>query len=72
MRQLTSSTADQATPIGSLWIDRPHHHRLVEVIRIVDQDVVRLQPIRDARLHPPSYLESTARLVGTDYERVTR
>jgi hypothetical protein len=72
MQQLTSTTPDTAAPVGSLWIDRAHHHRLVEVIQIVDQGLVRLQPIRDARLHPPSYLESTAQLAGLDYERVTR
>jgi hypothetical protein len=72
MQQLTSTTTVPAAPVGSLWIDRAHHHRLVEVIHVVDADLVRLQPIRDARLHPPSYLESTAQLSGSDYERVTR
>ena len=72
MQQLTSTTTDPATPVGSIWIDRAHRHRLVEVIQIVDPELVRLQPVRDARLHPPSYVESTRQLAGSDYERVTR
>ncbi|MGI8559706.1 MAG: hypothetical protein ACR2ND_15625 [Solirubrobacteraceae bacterium] len=72
MQKITSTTSGPAAPVGTLWVDREHHHRLVAVIRILDQDLVRLQPIRDARLHPPSYLESTLRLAGSDYERVIR
>jgi hypothetical protein len=72
MQQLTSTTVDAVAPVGSLWIDRAHHHRLVEVIHIEDHELVRLRPIRDSHLRPPSYLESTARLAGGDYERLTR
>lgn len=72
MQQLTSTTTDPAAPVGSLWIDRAHHHRLVEVTQIVNPELVRLQPVRDARLHPPSYIESTAQLAAGDYEQVTR
>ena len=72
MQQLTSTTTDPVAPVGSLWIDRAHHHRLVEVTRVVDRDLVRLRPIRDWRLRPPSYLESIAQLTGADYEQVTR
>ena len=38
---------------GSLWIDQAHHHRLVEVIRVLDNERVLMQPVRDARLKPP-------------------
>lgn len=72
MQQLTSTTVHVVAPVGSLWIDRAHHHRLVEVIHIIDQDLVRLRPIRAARLHPSSYVESVEHLSGGDYERVTR
>ena len=57
---------------GSLWIDQAHHHRLVEVIRVLDNERVLMQPVRDARLKPPSYLETTEHLAGLDYMRVTR
>ena len=69
MRQHTSTTADARVQVGSLWIDRPNHHRLVEVIQIPDEHYVRLRPVRDARQQPPSYLEAAAQL-GTNYERV--
>ena len=69
MRQHTSTTANAGVHVGSLWIDRAHHHRLVEVIHIPDEQHVRLRPVRDARQHPPSYLEASAQL-GADYERV--
>ena len=69
MRQHTSTTADTPVRIGSLWIDRAHHHRLVEVIQIPDEHNVRLRPVRDSRQQPPSYLEAAAQL-GSDYERV--
>ena len=46
MQQLTSTTT-QVAPVGSLWIDRSHRHRLVEVTQIVDSEFVRLQPVRD-------------------------
>ena len=48
MQQHTSTTADARVQVGSLWIDRAHHHRLVEVIHIPDEDHVRLRPIRDS------------------------
>src|ERR1019366_8442685 len=38
---------------GSLWIDQAHHHRLVEVIRVLDNERVLMQPVRAARLKPP-------------------
>ena len=56
---------------GSLWIDQAHHHRLVEIIRVLDDQLVLLQPVRDAQLKPASYLESTDHLAGLDYRRVT-
>jgi hypothetical protein len=57
--------------LGSLWIDQINHHRLVEVIRVVDDKRVLIQPVRDAQLRPPSYLESTEQLAGLNYRRVT-
>ena len=71
MQQHTSTTACARVQIGSLWIDRAHHHRLVEVIHVPDEDHVRLRPVRESSIQPPSYLESTAQL-GSDYERVRR
>jgi hypothetical protein len=56
---------------GSLWIDQPHQHRLVEVIRVIDNERVLMQPVRDARLKPPTYLETADQLAGLDYRRVT-
>ena len=56
---------------GSLWIDQAHNHRLVEVIRVLDHERVLMQPVRDAQLKPPSYLETTDHLSGLDYRRVT-
>ena len=56
---------------GSLWIDQANHHRLVEVIRVLDDQRLLIQPVRDAQLRPPSYLESTENLTGLDYRRVT-
>jgi hypothetical protein len=56
---------------GSLWIDQTHDHRLVEVIRVIDDQRVLMQPVRDAQLRPPSYLESTEHLTGLEYRRVT-
>ena len=69
MQQHTSTTAHVLVQIGSLWIDRAHHHRLVEVIQRPDERHVRLRPVRDSHYQPPSYIEPTAQL-GTDYERV--
>ena len=69
MRQHTSTTADPPIQVGSLWIDRVHHHRLVEVIHVPDEHQVRLRPIRDSRQQPPSYLETIAHL-ASDYEQV--
>ena len=69
MQLHTSTTADTRTQVGSLWIDRAHHHRLVEVIQVPDQQHVRLRLVRDSHHQPPSYLETAAQL-GVDYERV--
>jgi hypothetical protein len=69
MRQDTSTTADARVQVWSLWIDRAHHHRLVEVIQIPDQDHVRLRPVRDSHQHPASYLEAATAL-GSTYEPV--
>ena len=69
MQQHTSTTADARVQVGSLWIDRAHHHRLVEVIHVPDEDHVRLRPVRESHQQPPSYLEDAAQL-GSDYERV--
>ena len=69
MRNDTSTTADPRVRVWSLWIDRAHQHRLVEVIHIPDEDHVRLRPVRDSRQQPPSYLEAAAQL-GRNYERV--
>ena len=71
MQPHTSTTTNQAGLLGSLWIDQAHKHRLVEVIQIVDDERVRLHPVRDHRLKPPSYLESTDHLSGLDYQRLT-
>ena len=71
MRQDTSTTADARVRVWSLWIDRAHHHRLVEVIQIPDQDHVRLRPVRDSHQQPASYLEAAAAL-GRTYEQVRR
>ena len=57
MQQHTSTTADARVQVGSLWIDRAHHHRLVEVIHVPDEDHVRLRPVRESHHQPPSYLE---------------
>jgi hypothetical protein len=67
MQQQTSTTAPALA--WSLWIDRAHHHRLVEVIHIPDDDHVRLRPIRDSAQQPPSYLETAGQL-ERNYERV--
>ncbi len=69
MQPHTSSTDPELR--GSLWIDQAHHHCLVEVIRVLDSERVLMQPVRDARLKPPSYLETAERLAGLDYRRVT-
>ena len=69
MRHDAPTTADPRVRVWSLWIDRAHHHRLVEVIQIPDQEHVRLRPVRDSRQQPPSYLEAAAQL-GSNYELV--
>ena len=69
MQQQTSTTADARVQIGSLWINRADHHRLVEVIQVPDEYHVRLRPVRDSTQQPPSYLEAAAQL-GNDYEQV--
>ena len=71
MRHHTSTTHEPVGLQGSLWIDQAHKHRLVEVIRVIDDERVLMQPVRDHRLKPPSYLESTQQLSGLDYQRVT-
>jgi len=69
MQEQTSTTAQARVLVWSLWIDRAHHHRLVEVIHIPDEDHVRLRPIRDSAQQPPSYLETAGQL-ERNYERV--
>jgi hypothetical protein len=69
MQQHTSTTATARVQVGSLWIDRAHHHRLVEVIHVPDEDHVRLRPIRESSHQQASYLEDTAQL-ASDYDRV--
>ena len=69
MQQQTSTTADARVQVGTLLIDRAHHHRLVEVIHLPDDDHVRLRPIRESSHQPPSYLEDAAHL-ASDYSRV--
>jgi hypothetical protein len=71
MQPHTSTTHGRPGLVGSLWIDQAHHHRLVEIIRVLDDQLVLLQPVRDAHLKPPSYLETTEHLAGLDYRRVT-
>jgi hypothetical protein len=71
MQPHTSTTPGRAGLVGSLWIDQAHHHRLVEIIRILDNERVLMQPVRDAHLKPPSYLETTGHLEGLDYRPVT-
>jgi hypothetical protein len=71
MQQQTSTTAGARVQSGTLLIDRAHHHRLVEVIHVPDEDHVRLRPIRESSLHPPSYLEDAVHL-ASDYEQVRR
>jgi hypothetical protein len=69
MQQHTSTITHARVPVWSLWIDRTHHHRLVEVIHIPDEGHVRLRPIRDSAQQPPSYLETAGQLEH-NYERV--
>jgi hypothetical protein len=57
--------------VGTLWIDQAHHHRLVEIIRIVDGEHVRLQPIRQTTVRPASYVETKEQLSGHAYQPVT-
>lgn len=71
MQHDTSSTPERPELVGSLWIDQVHHHRLVEVIRVLDDERVLMQPVRDAQLKPPSYPETTEHLAGLDYRRLT-
>ena len=71
MQHHTSTTTEPAGLLGSLWIDQTHHHRLVQVVRVVDDACVLMQPVRDHRLRPPSYLETTDHSRGHDYQRVT-
>jgi len=71
MQPHTSTTPARPGLVGSLWIDQTHHHRLVELIRVLDDQLVLMQPVRDAHLKPPSYLETTDHLSGLDYRRVT-
>jgi hypothetical protein len=57
--------------VGSLWIDQAHHHRLVEVVHVVDGEHVRLQSIRQTTVRQASYVEATDQLSGHAYQRVT-
>lgn len=63
------TSPDARVHLWSLWIDRAHHHRLVEVIQIPDERYVRLRPVRDSQQQPASYLEAAAAL-GSTYEQV--
>jgi hypothetical protein len=69
MQHHTSSTPDPVL-VGSVWIDQAHKHRLVEVIRVIDDEHVLIQPVRDAQQRPASYLETTEQLAGQDYQRL--
>ena len=69
MQEHTSITANARVQVGSLWIDPAHHHRLVEVIQVPDEQHVRLRPVRESTQQPPSYLEDALQL-GSAYERV--
>jgi hypothetical protein len=69
MQENTCTTAHAPVEIWSIWLDRAHHHRLVEVIQIPDKEHVRLRPIRDSAQQPPSYLETASQL-DSNYERV--
>jgi hypothetical protein len=69
MQQELSTTP--GVQVGSLWIDRDHHHRLVEVIHIPDAQHVRLRPVRASTQQPPSYLE-TATQLASHYDRIQR
>ncbi len=69
MQQHISTTPAARIHVGSLWIDRAHHHRLVEVIQIPDEHYVRLLPVRESHHPAQSYLEHAAQLVS-DYHRV--
>ena len=70
MQQLTVTTKPLAPSRWSLWIDRIHRHRLVQVLDVVDADRIRLQPIPESSQRPASYLETTARLLSPDYEQL--
>ncbi len=70
MQQQTCTTAGAHVQIGSLWIDCAHHHRLVEVMQIPDEDHVRLRPVRESHRQSPSFLADTAQL-NSDFRRVT-
>jgi hypothetical protein len=72
MQHHTSTTPTEAGLLRSLWIAKTERHRLVEVIRVIDEHRVMMQPVRDARLKPPGYLETTENLAGPQYERLTR
>ena len=69
MQQHTSTTADARVQVGSLWIDRAHHHRLVEVIHVPDEDHVRLRPIRESTSSRRA-TSRTPRNSGAHYDRV--
>ncbi len=69
MQEQTSTTADARVQVGTLLIDRAHHHRLVEVIYVPDDDHVRLRPVRESSQQPPSYVEDAVPL-ASHYSRV--
>jgi hypothetical protein len=71
MQQLAVRTDPPAAQRWSLWIDRLHRHRLVQVLDNNDAERIRLQPIPESSERPPSYLESASRLLGPDYEPLT-
>ena len=62
MQHITSTTVDEHVEIGSLWIDPARHHRLAEIIHILDPHHPAARPIRDPRQQQPSHLQSATRL----------
>ena len=69
MQHHTSSTPDPGL-VGSVWFDQAHKHRLVEVIRVIDNEHVLIRPVRDAQQQPATYVETTEQLSGHDYQRL--
>jgi hypothetical protein len=71
MQQISSTTVDEHVEIASLWIDPGRHHRLAEIIHILDPHHRRVRPIRDPRQQEPSHLQSAMRL-ASNYLAVRR